>query len=106
MTIEEFHKVHGPAWARITNLPSFTQGMIFLSIQHLEMVRTLQDHEITSNAVTILSELRGRLRMEAELMALPAMEEPTPTTPLSEEYPDSENEAWEEQQRKLNTRPV
>lgn len=106
MTLEEFHKAHGPAWARISNLPSFAQGLIFISLQHLEMVKALEDHQITNNAVTILSELRGRLRMEAEIMGLATMEEPLPTAPLQEDYVDSEQEAWKEQQRQLNTKSV
>lgn len=106
MTIEEFHKAHGPAWARISRLPSFAQGLIFISIQHLEMVKLLQDHEISTNAVGILSELRGRLRMEAELMALATMEEPLPSDPLRESYVDPEKEAFEESQRQKHTQPV
>jgi len=102
MTLEEFHKAHGPAWARITNLPSFTQGMIFLSLQHTEQIKNLTDEQISMNAVTILAELRGRLRMEAELMALPTMEEPAPFNPLREDYVDAEKEAFEEDQRQRN----
>lgn len=99
--IEEFHKKHGPMWARIANISSFTEGLIFLSLQHTERIKNLEDHEITTNAVTILAELRGRLRMEAELLALPTLEEQVPVQTLREEYPNSEQEAYDEQQRQL-----
>ncbi len=102
MTIQEFHKKHGPAWARIANISSFTEGLIFLSLQHTEQIKQLTDEQITSNSVMILAELRGRLRFEAELMALPTMEESVPTPVLREDYVDSEQEAFTEYERQQN----
>lgn len=108
MTIEEFHERHGAKWARIINLPSFNDGLIFVSLQHTQRLLNLTDAEITTNAVMILSEIRGRLRMQAEIMALPTLEEPTQEAPLTEEYPNSEEEAWAEMQRQknLSSKPV
>lgn len=106
--IEEFHKAHGPAWARITSFSSFNAGLTFISIQHTREILALTDEEIAAKAVVILSEIRGRLRMEAELLALPTMEEQIPVQTLREEYVDSQEEAFTEQQRqlKLNQTPV
>ncbi len=100
--LEEFQKSHGRQWAKIIGMSSFNAGMIHLKIQAMEQIRTLSDDEITRNAVTILSGLRGLLQHEFQLFGLPVITDDEPLADLREEYPEQINEAFEEQQRELN----
>lgn len=101
MTREDFQKDHGKQWAQIVRAPSFQQGMVFLSIQELERIKNLTDEQISTNAVTILSDLRGRLRHEAELMSLPTIEDAVTNDPVSDgKYASQEEEFFQQTQVK------
>lgn len=106
MTIEEFHKKHGPAWAHILSISSTTEGLIFLSLQHTQRILNYTDEQIIQHGVGLMFELRGRLRMEAEIMGLATMEEPKESVQVREDYVNPEEEAFAEQERQNNTRPV
>lgn len=103
---EEFKTAHGRQWAKIVGLSSFNAGMIHLSIQALDTIRNLSDDQITKNSVTILSDLRGRLRHESELFALPVIEEDVPTGDIREDYPDQIEEAFKEHKRATQPKEV
>lgn len=98
MTDEEFLKSHGLQWAKIIQMNSFTAGMIRLTLEATARIQNLSDEEIKENSVVILSDLRGRLKHEAELFALPIPpEEPPPE--IREEVVNQEEEFFKEQQR-------
>ncbi len=100
--LEEFQKTHGPQWAKILRMSSFNAGMIYLSVQLMERIRGLSDDEISRNSVVLLSDLRGRLLHESELISLPVPEEPIGTGDIQENYPDAVEELWKETQRQNN----
>ena len=98
--LEEFQKAHGQQWGKILGMSSFNAGMIHLAIQAMEGIRNLSDDEITRNAAIILSDLRGRLRHESELLSLPVIvDEPVKLDELAPDYPDAQQEAYDEFQR-------
>lgn len=97
---EQFQKQHGREWASIINQPSFNAGMVHLSVEALDRIRRLTDEEIRENSIIILSDLRGRLWHETELLSLPVIIEAAPTGDIAEEYPNSVDELYQEQLRK------
>lgn len=99
MTTEEFQAQYGEDFARILNSPAFSAGMIHLTIAVTNRVKNLSDEEIQRNSVTILSDLRGRLRHESELIALAIPPEPSIAGDIREEYVDAINEQFAEHQR-------
>lgn len=94
MTLEEFQQEHGAEWSKIVNSCSFTQGMIFLSLEATAYIKNLSDEQIKNDAPIILADLRGRMRHEAELFALPIITSDAPPD-LQEEYTDPVKENFE-----------
>lgn len=94
-TLEEFQHLHGEAFAHILANPAFNAGMIHLSIDLMNTIKRLSDAEITSNAVVILSDLRGRLLHETAFYTLALAPEPAGKTDLQEEYPLAIDEEFE-----------
>lgn len=99
MNLEEFQALHGEAFAHILNNPAFSAGMIHLTIATTNRLKNLTDQEIRDNAAVILSDLRGRLRHEAELIALAVPPEPNGLGDPMEDYPDGIEEHFKETQR-------
>ncbi len=104
--LQEFQKTHGQQWQKIVGMRSFNEGLILLNVAATEAIRQLTDDEISRNAVTILSDLRGRLRHEHALLSLPVPKEPMPTNDIREDYADAVEEAFQEHERLKNHRPV
>ena len=95
MTLEEFQDRHGTQFGQILKLPAFNEALVFLSLKVCEEVKMLNDSEIRDNAVIILSDLRGRLRHEFELLSLPVPQE-APKENLVEEYVDQVAENFDQ----------
>lgn len=98
MTLEEFQDLHGAQFGQVLKLPSFNAALVFLSLQVCEGIKLLTDDQIRDNAVIVLSDLRGRLRHEFELLSLPVPQQ-APTEQLTEEYVDPAKEAFEQFQK-------
>lgn len=102
--IEEFKKAHGQQWGKIVNMSSFNAGMVLLSVKMMTKVRSYTDEQIHQHGSILLAELRGWMTHEAELMGLPALEQPKQTEEVHEQYVNQIDENFEEHMR-LSQKP-
>lgn len=97
--LDEFLQKHGAEFSKILRNPSFNAGMILLTLRVMEGVKNLSDDEITRNSLVILSDIRGRLRHETEILSLPTPPEELDVNEVQEEYVDQITENFQESQR-------
>lgn len=97
--IDEFLQKHGAEFSRILRNPSFNAGMILLTLRVMDGIKNLTDDEITRNSLVILSDIRGRLRHETEILSLPVPPEEIDLNEVQEEYVDQIAENFQETQR-------
>jgi hypothetical protein len=67
---EEFQKKYGPDYAKTIHEPAFTDAMLLLNLEKLDRIVNLSDEEIEKHSREILSDLRGHLKHELDLMML------------------------------------
>lgn len=87
---EEFQQQHGAEFAQILQSNAFNAAMINLSISFMEVVRLMSDEDISKNAVVVLSDLRGKMRYQTDLISLGVVSETPPE--ITEEYVDQVKE--------------
>lgn len=95
MTRDEFQQEHGAQYGQILRLDAFTNALILLSLEITQEILRLDDNDIRNNSPILLADYRGRLKHEHALLTLPIPPEPPPA-PITEEYPDRVQEAFEQ----------
>jgi hypothetical protein len=68
--IEEFQKKHAGDYAKAIHEPSVMDGLLLLNLDKLDRIVNLSDEEIEKHSREILSDLRGHLKHELDLMML------------------------------------
>lgn len=84
--LEEFQQIYGGEWLRIVQSAPFRAGLLFLNIRKLEAITTLSNRDIETSGREILSDLRGHMILENDLMRLHVMQESVLPTEEPEEY--------------------
>jgi hypothetical protein len=84
--LEEFQQVHGPEWLRIVQSPAFRAGLLLLNIRKIDSIATLTNEDIEKHGREIVSDLRGHVRLENDLMSLHTMKDFTLPSEEAEEY--------------------
>ena len=68
--LDEFQVQYGAEWLSITKSPAFLAGMQLLNVRKLKGLTALTDEQIEKNGREILSDLRGHLQHEEDLLTL------------------------------------
>lgn len=97
--LREFQAKYAEAWHRFVSSDAGTAGLQFLRNRKLESVMNLNDDQIDKNSRQYLSELRGFLQLETEILQLHEMTEFTVPFEEETEYLSPEQEAEQEQLR-------
>lgn len=97
MGLEDFQKTHGQEWSEIVRSSSFGSALSLATAEKLEEVRELSDEDIILKGPVILSDLRGHLRYETALLGLHETKPSVFSDPITEEYPNPEKEAFEQE---------
>lgn len=67
---EEFQRAYGDEWLRTIQSPGFRAAMQLLNIRKLESITNLSNEQIEKNGREILSDLKGHLQHENDLLTL------------------------------------
>jgi hypothetical protein len=68
--VEEFQKKYAGDYAKAIHEPSVMDGLMLLNLEKLDRIVNLSDEEIEKHSREILSDLRGHLKHELDLMML------------------------------------
>lgn len=90
--LDNFQKEHGEQWASIIQLPAFGAAMSLLNLRKIASIATLTDEQIEASGKLIVSDLRGHLNHENDLINLSTAQEFVFGEPLRETYPDEAEE--------------
>lgn len=97
---DEFKKAYGLDWINIVRHPAFLAAMQLLSAKKLNSVALLSDEYIATYGKEVLSDLRGHMRHENDLLTLHEQEDFKLPFEETEEYFSPEQVAKLEEQKK------
>jgi hypothetical protein len=97
--LKQFQGKYGSEWKRFVESPAGQAGLQFLRNRKMERVLMLSESDIEKNSREYLSDLKGYLQHEDELMKLPEMTDFTLPFEEPDEYISPEQEAEQDQLR-------
>lgn len=76
--LQEFQKAYGPQWLSIVRSEACREGMFLLNRSKLDLITNLSNEDIEKHSREILSDLRGHLKHEMDMVTLHTREEALP----------------------------